>query len=144
MAFQRQYKVRFQHCDPAGIVFYPRYFEMVNALVEDWFADQLDCSFSQLHLESGLGVPTARLTSNFTAPSRLGDLLEMTLQVVKLGGSSLQLHVEAHCGDQSRFTAEPLLVLIKLETGRPCLWPDDLRTRLSAELASFSVETQGT
>ena len=31
--------IRFRHCDAAGIVFYPRYFEMMNDLVEDWFAE---------------------------------------------------------------------------------------------------------
>ena len=33
--------VRFQHTDPAGIVFYPRYFEMINQVIEDWFAEKL-------------------------------------------------------------------------------------------------------
>ncbi|MEL6103010.1 MAG: acyl-CoA thioesterase, partial [Pseudomonadota bacterium] len=28
MSFQFLQKVLFKHCDPAGIVFYPRYFEM--------------------------------------------------------------------------------------------------------------------
>ena len=32
--FERNKRVRFAHCDPAGIVFYPRYFEMLNELVE--------------------------------------------------------------------------------------------------------------
>ena len=30
-------EVGFRHCDPAGIVFYPRYAEMVNDTVEHWF-----------------------------------------------------------------------------------------------------------
>ena len=36
--------VRFADCDPAGIVFYPRYMEMFNALVEDWFREGLKLS----------------------------------------------------------------------------------------------------
>ena len=28
--FSHEQRVRFGHCDPAGIVFYPRYFEMIN------------------------------------------------------------------------------------------------------------------
>ena len=27
--------IRFHHCDPAGIVFYPQYFVLFNELVED-------------------------------------------------------------------------------------------------------------
>ena len=33
--------VRFSHCDPAGIVYFPRYFDMINGVVEDWFAGTL-------------------------------------------------------------------------------------------------------
>jgi hypothetical protein len=43
-AFQREILVRFGHCDAAGWVFYPRYFEMVSDFVEDWFEDGLEAS----------------------------------------------------------------------------------------------------
>ena len=33
--------VRFSHCDPASIVYFPRYFDMINGVVEDWFAGAL-------------------------------------------------------------------------------------------------------
>ena len=33
-AFQREVLVRFGHCDAAGWVFYPRYFEMISDFVE--------------------------------------------------------------------------------------------------------------
>ena len=32
--FTAEMTVAFRHCDPAGIVFYPRYFEMINDFVE--------------------------------------------------------------------------------------------------------------
>lgn len=38
-AFQREILVRFGHCDAAGWVFYPRYFELISDFVEDWFKD---------------------------------------------------------------------------------------------------------
>src|SRR5690242_12783792 len=43
-AFQREVLVRFGHCDAAGWVFYPRYFEMISDFVEDWFEDGLEAS----------------------------------------------------------------------------------------------------
>jgi 4-hydroxybenzoyl-CoA thioesterase len=39
--FVRDKRVRFQHCDPAGIVFYPQYFVMIHELMEDWFTEAL-------------------------------------------------------------------------------------------------------
>ena len=34
--YRSEILVRFGDCDPAGIVYYPRYMEMFNSLVEDW------------------------------------------------------------------------------------------------------------
>jgi hypothetical protein len=62
----------FAHCDPAGIVFYPRYIEMLNAVVEDWFAEELGFSFQEI-LKSNLGIPTVHLNADFISPGRLGD-----------------------------------------------------------------------
>ena len=80
MAFVFPQKVRFQHCDPAGIVFYPRYFEMLNATIEEWFATRLGLSFAEIHGPMGMGVPTAaHQTPTSTAPSRLGERLDFAL-----------------------------------------------------------------
>ncbi len=36
MTFERPVRIRFSHCDPAGIVFFPQYLVMTNdVLVED-------------------------------------------------------------------------------------------------------------
>ena len=43
--FEEEVLGRGAHTDPAGIVFYPRYFEMINAQVEDWFTGPLGCDF---------------------------------------------------------------------------------------------------
>jgi 4-hydroxybenzoyl-CoA thioesterase len=34
-AFTRTVAIRFSHCDPAGIVYFPNYFDMFNGLIED-------------------------------------------------------------------------------------------------------------
>ena len=47
MRYQRLIQIEFNHCDPAGIVFYPRYFEMTNSVVENFFADVVGRSFAQ-------------------------------------------------------------------------------------------------
>ena len=59
MAFTVTQRVRFQHCDPAGIVFYPRYFEMLNATIEEWFDDPPRPALRRDPRPDGLGVPTA-------------------------------------------------------------------------------------
>ena len=87
--FEAEVLVRWAHTDPAGIVFYPRYFEMINALVEDWFAGPLGCDFETLHGEFGTGVPTVSIECEFVRPSRLGDRLVFELGVERMGRAAL-------------------------------------------------------
>ena len=61
MAFVSDKQIRFHHCDPAGIVFYPQYFVLMNELVEDWFDRRLGIPFSDLHRDDRLGVPMGRV-----------------------------------------------------------------------------------
>jgi 4-hydroxybenzoyl-CoA thioesterase len=131
--FVAEIPVRFAHCDPAGIVFYPRYFEMFNALVEDWCADGLGISFRELHLERGLGVPTVHIETDFTAPSGLGEVLRAELSVLKLGRASITVSIRMRGpqGDQ-RVKAELVLVMMDLQRRRAVPIPEQLRRRIAA------------
>ena len=123
-------RVRFADCDAAGIVFFPRYFEMLNGVVEDWFAGPLGVSFRELHLERGSSVPTAALTATFTAPSRLEDELDLSLSVTRLGGASCGLRHRVDCGGERRLEATQTIVHVgrSLEPER---WPTEVRARIA-------------
>lgn len=85
--FSRKEKIRFQHIDYAGIVFYPRFFEMLNCLIEDWYEDALGISFDALHKTGG--IPTVDLKVQFKRPARLGQIISKHLWVEELGSSSV-------------------------------------------------------
>ena len=85
--FIKQEKIRFQHIDYAGIVFYPRFLEMLNCLVEDWFEEALDRPLSKMHETNG--IPTVDLKVQFKNPARLGEVLTKKLWVKNLGGASI-------------------------------------------------------
>lgn len=127
MIWQRRIAVEFNHCDPAGIVFYPRYFEMTNSVVENFFAEVVGRSFGAM-MAAGQGVPTARLEAAFLLPSRLGDRLDWRLTVPRIGRSSAGFHLQALCGTEHRLAAD--LVLVWVEAGQPQPWPPALRTAL--------------
>lgn len=133
MSYARDIAIEFNHCDPAGIVFYPRYFEMTNSVVENFFAAELGYSFARM-MRTGQGVPTARLECDFRAPSRLGDLLRFELNALRLGGSSVALALLASCAGELRLTCAITLVWVNA-AGRPQPWPDDLRARLARHLS---------
>lgn len=129
--FSTQQKVAFQHCDPAGIVFYPRYFEMINATVELWFEQALDESFAAI-IAAGDGVPTRHIETDFPRPSRLGETLTFALDVARLGRTSLDLRIVAECAGETRLSAELTLVRIASADGRPKPWPAPIVARIDS------------
>ena len=130
--FQREQRVRFGHCDPAGIVFYPRYFEMLNELIEDWFATGLGLPLDELIGQRRLGVPTAQLDTRFLRVSRHGDRLMQRIHLERLGRSSLGLRIAFDGDDGPRVEFTQVLVCTSLDTHRPQPFPDDLRAALAA------------
>ena len=132
MAFVHDQPVLFRHCDPAGIVFFPRLFEMVNDCTEAFFA-QIGHPFEAIH--PARAVPTAQIEARFAEPSRHGDRLTFRLEVTRIGGSSLGLAHEARAGEALRLAARSTLVHVGAD-GRPRPWPEDLRAAFAPHLRS--------
>ncbi len=130
MTYTRLIPIEFNHCDPAGIVFYPRYFEMTNSVVENFFADIVGRSFAQMHDGAQNGVPTVRIAADFMAPSRLGDKVLFSLTISTIGRSSVAVTIEGQMGGQLRMRAQLTLVWVDNSLATP--WPADMRTRLVA------------
>ncbi len=133
MSYTKTIQIEFNHCDPAGIVFYPRYFEMTNSVVENFFADEIGRSFAQMH-NDGIrnGVPTVHIEADFVAPSRLGDKVDFTLVVRKLGGSSVAVEITGRMGDEVRMRAR--ITLVWIDNMKAARWPEAMRARLAAHL----------
>ncbi len=129
--FQSQILVRFADCDPAQMVFYPRYLVMFNELVEDWFREGLKLPFSYYHFEQQHGLPTVHLEVDFIAPSRLGEVLTAILMVNKVGKSSIGLDIVLRGPDGSdRVRGKVVLVVTDLRSSRAIPIPQDLRARI--------------
>ncbi len=135
MNFARDKLIRFHHCDPAGIVFYPQYFVLFNELVEDWFNAGLGVDFATFHTERRLGVPMARLECDFLAPSRIGEKLTLALAVKRVGRTSITLAVDGIADNEPRVRATLVVVLASMDTHRPVEIDADLRARLERFVA---------
>lgn len=129
MSYARVIPIEFCHCDPAGIVFYPRYAEMVNHMVENFFIDEISYSFAQM-MAAGQGMPTARLEIDFQKPSRLGERIEWVLSVEHLGRTSARFLIMA----EDRLTARSIVVWMDKDF-TPAPWPAQMRTRLETHHA---------
>jgi 4-hydroxybenzoyl-CoA thioesterase len=135
--FRRQRVIRFSDCDPAGIVFYPQYFVMFNGLVEDWFGEALGIPYYPLVRERRIGLPTVRLEVDFSAVSRMGDAVVLSLAVERLGTRSLSLALRCESREgQLRMAARQVLVTTSLDTHRAVDIPADIRAAVARTTAS--------
>lgn len=125
--FRREHKIHFSECDPAGIVFYPQYFVLLNDLMEAWF-DDLGIGFENLIIRRRIGVPTVRLEADFKAVSRMGDAVVLSLAVDSMTNRSITLALRCESSDgELRMAVRQTVVTTSLDTHRAILIPDDLR-----------------
>jgi len=125
VVFTTSITVGFRHIDYARIVFYPRYFEMFNEVVERWFDEALGCPFGKLHEEQ------------FRRPNHLGDSLDFSLQVSTLGRGSFTLDIEGSHKGVSCVTARLTMVWVSLgERLQSSPVPIDIRQLMSAYMVA--------
>ena len=137
-AFERPLRIRFAHCDPAGIVFFPQYLVMVNNLVEDWVSEGLRVPYAELIGRRRTGLPTVSLNCEFTAVSRMGEDVTMGLSLEHIGCKSITLQHGCRRGDELRMRVRQVLVFTSLDTHRAIDMPADLRGAIEA----FGKNTQ--
>jgi len=130
--FLRPRMIRFSDCDPAGIVFYPQYFVMLNGLVEDWVSDGLGIDYHAFIRERRIGLPTVRLEADFRAVSRMGDKVTLGLAVERLGSRSMTLVLRCFepASGELRMQVRQVLVTTSLESHRAVEIPQDMRAAI--------------
>lgn len=125
--FHKEKLIRFQHCDPAGIVFYPQYLVLCHELMEDWFNEGLGGDYAEFVLQRRMGLPIVKLEVNFLTPNRMGAVLEMSLALTQIGTSSLTLTIVATASGRESMRATLKVVHTSLDSLKAEPIPSDLR-----------------
>jgi len=133
--FVHEQLVRFSHCDPAAIVYFPRLFDMAHAAMEEWFLRGLERPLASLIRERRIGTPTVTIQGEFLKPLRMGDWLRFELRVAKLGNASVRLVYSGRKDAAEHFRISQTIAFMSLETGAAIPVPADLRPRIEAYLA---------
>src|SRR5262249_54708633 len=130
-AFRSSYLVRFSQCDPAGIVFYPRFFDLFSSALEDWFQTGIESPFGgDFMVKRNLRVPGLSITAEFVRPCRLGELLDRDLWVARLGKGSFDPALGGSVAGEARLRAVWTMCVIDFSTFKSTPIPEDLRQRM--------------
>lgn len=135
-AYQYVHDVMLRDCEPSGIVFLPRYFDMVHVVIENWLDEALNWPISQIQGSDGLCLPFVNISAEFPAPSRLGDRLTWRMSVRELRRSSMWLEFTATTGAETRVAITGTLVLSEAGALRTRRWPDVIAERVKEYLVA--------
>ncbi|MET3277616.1 acyl-CoA thioesterase FadM [Bradyrhizobium japonicum] len=79
-SFDRE--LRFGDCDPSGIAYFPSYLNILNGVVEEFWAE-IGFPWPELITVRKIGTPTVHLTCDFSRPSMFGDRLTFGLRIAR-------------------------------------------------------------
>lgn len=85
---ERQVQIEWGDCDPADIVFYPRYFTFFDASTGALFATM---GYTLRHIRDELkavGFPMVDTRSQFFKPSKFGDKVMIKSEITEVGHAS--------------------------------------------------------
>jgi 4-hydroxybenzoyl-CoA thioesterase len=99
----RLIRVQWGDCDPAGIVFYPRYFEWFDAGTILLFEKATGLTkIRMLEKYDGAGLALIEASAKFAVPSQYGDDIEIESSIKEFGRSSFAVQ---HRGRKGRALA---------------------------------------
>lgn len=133
--YEQPLRIRWNHCDPAGIVYHPQYFVILNNVMEDFFRDCVGLSYEK-SLSDGLGFPIVGIRCDFCAPSRCGDDCTVKCWIESIGRTSVRFAMTIFKGDECRLACTETAVCAVGGEGVIAKHeiPADLRARLEEYL----------
>ncbi len=97
-------------CDPAGIVFYPQFFRMMNTATHAMFG-QAGLPFHEMVAKHGtLGVPMLDVQSTFRSPAKYGDNVRIESDVTEWRDKTFIVRHVMKLGERVIFEAREVRV----------------------------------
>jgi 4-hydroxybenzoyl-CoA thioesterase len=89
----RKLQIEWGHCDPAGIVFNPRFFEYFDWSTVLMFEVALGMTkYDMLKKYDAVGIPIVDSRAKFLRTRRYGEQIEIASSITKFGRSSFDVH----------------------------------------------------
>ena len=114
MRYAIQERVRWGDVDAAKIIFYGAYIRFFEFAESELFRS-VGLSYSHMFDSLDVWLPRVHIECDFHNAARLDDLLEVSVQVARIGNSSIHLEFQVHRVSNSDLTATARFVLVSVE-----------------------------
>jgi 4-hydroxybenzoyl-CoA thioesterase len=127
-------RIEWGDCDPAGIVYFPRYFELFDGCTRALFERAGFFKRDMLKRYGIAGIPVVEIKSRFMMPSRYGDDVTVESSVTKWGDTSFVIGHRLLKGDALAIECFETRVWVAPKDGDPEKLearsiPDEVRER---------------
>jgi 4-hydroxybenzoyl-CoA thioesterase len=97
---RRKVRIEWGDCDPAGIVFYPRYFEMFETCIATLFERATGMTkYQMLQAYAFSGYPVVQARAQFLAPAKYGDDVVAETSISEFRRSSFDVQHKVFNGE---------------------------------------------
>lgn len=122
-------RVYYEDTDAGGVVYYANYLKFFERARTEWLRS-LGLNQDKLAQEEVLIFVVRRALLDFARPARLDDMLEVTVEPMKLARVYVDLVQEARCGTQMLARAEIRVACLNQRNFKPVAMPQFLRDSL--------------
>lgn len=134
MTWTARYRVYWEDTDAGGVVYHARYLHFFERARSDWLRQ---LGFPQADLRAGRDrlFAVSRMTTDFIAPARLEDELEVGVAVQAVGAASVRFVQRIHRHDGELLaTAEVRVACLDAACFRPARIPADVMNALKTTI----------
>ena len=124
-------RVDFPMVDMAGIVYYPRIYDLAHRFFEESWELICGISYPKIMQEMKLGFPVVDVKSTFHLPIKYGDSVTAKISIINVGNSSCKWSYQFYNQDSLLlWTSEQVTVCVNLEKMDSVSIPKNLRNGL--------------
>jgi 4-hydroxybenzoyl-CoA thioesterase len=95
---RKEIHVEWGDCDPAGIVYFPRFFEYFDACTTALFEAAGFAKAEMLRRYGLVGIPLVEASAEFRAPASFGETVVVESQIVEWGKTSFRVEHKLYKG----------------------------------------------
>lgn len=127
-------RVYYEDTDAAGVVYHSNYLNYCERARTEYLRER-GCSVAEL-AAAGAVFPVVRMEIDFKAPARHDDLLRVTTEPVRVGGSSFELRQRVLRAADGQLLVELMVTLACVSPGlKARRIPADVRAVLNSEVS---------